>query len=57
MSKKEIIFDDLNCESLGEFLKKYEGTLDRDLLVQIWLYGEQKWSNGYNQGKNNPDFD
>lgn len=28
----------------------------RNLLSSIWIFANSEWSRGYEQGKNNPDF-
>ncbi len=50
----------VSCDK-PEFIERFEKIQDgltvRDLAELIWKYGNDRWSNGYTQGKYNPDFD
>ena len=38
------------------FIEKYKDVCSEELLIKIWEFGNSRWSNGYNKGKNNPEF-
>ena len=50
-------FTDFESCDLKEFISKYDGITDQEILIAIWRYGNNQWSKGFDQGKHNPDFD
>ena len=39
------------------FHEEYKDVCSETLLKKIWYFANERWKEGYNQGKFNPDFD
>lgn len=44
-------------EFITEFEQKTSGKSSHEIALMVWRFSNKRWADGYNQGKDDPDFE